>query len=72
MSGLAPSKVGPIGLIWDKSGIFSNQISVNFWLDGPNIPKSDLKSPGYVPFWDNLTNFGARPDIPDFNNFYPM
>ena len=28
-----------------------------------NILKSDLKSPGFVLFWANLTYFGAKPDI---------
>ena len=36
------------------------------WLTEPNELKSDLeKSPGFVPFWANLTHFVVKPDIPD-------
>ena len=45
------SKVGQIGPSWDKSGTFSDQISVHL-------------APGFVPFGANLTHFGAKPTIP--------
>ena len=48
------SKVGQIGPKWDKSGTFSDQISM----------KSDVKIPGFVQFVANLTLFGGKPTIP--------
>ena len=46
------SKVGQIGPKWDKS--LSSQMYWNLtW-----------KSPGFVPFWANLTHLGAKPTIP--------
>ena len=58
------SKVGQIGPKWDKSGAFSDQISVHL------APRRQIhwnliwKSPGFVPFGANLTHFGGKPTIP--------
>ena len=46
------SKLDQIGRKLDKSGAFSDQISVH------------LALPGFVPFGANLTQFGAKPTIP--------
>ena len=54
------SKEGQIGPKMDKSGTF-------FQIE-PNIPKYDLKSPGFIPFGVNLTHFGATPTIPDLES----
>ena len=43
------TKVGQIGPKWDKSGAFSDQVSVHL---------------APVPFGANLTHFGAKPTIP--------
>ena len=56
MVGLVP-KVGQISPKLDKSGAFSDTISVHLAL-----PR---KIPGFVPFGTNLTHFGAKPTIPD-------
>ena len=58
------SKVGQIGPKWDKSGAFSDQISVH--LAPPRQMHWNLiwKSHGFVPYGANLTHFGAKPTIP--------
>ena len=58
MKFISGPKVDQIGLKWDKSGTFSDQISV------PKVLESDLKTPGFVPFEANLIDFGAKPSIP--------
>ena len=51
------AKVGPIGPKWNKSGTFSDQISVHFGLDiGSEIQ-------AFVPFEVNLIHFGVKSDI---------
>ena len=47
------SKVGQIGPKWDKSGAFSDQISVHL-----------AREPRIRPIWATLTHFGAKPTIP--------
>ena len=45
---------------------FLDQISVHFGSASQNVLKSDLKkSPGFIPFWANLTHFGAESEIPE-------
>ena len=50
-----------IGLKWDKSGNYSDQISVHF------EPK--YIETGFVPFGAYLTHIMAKPDTP--GNIYP-
>ena len=58
------SKVGQIGPKWDKSGAFSDQISVHL-AQGRQMHWNQIwKSPGFVTFRANLTHFGAKPTIP--------
>ena len=57
------SKLGQIGPKWDKSEPFSDQISVDFGWVSENVLKSDLKSPGFVPFGPNVTYFLLRDQI---------
>ena len=53
-------KVGQIAPKWDKSGTFSDQISVHFGLS-QNVLKSDLKKLSDSPlFRANLSHFGAK------------
>ena len=56
MVGLAPTwvRLAPNGT---NPGFFRSA-------PAPNALKSDLKSPGFVPFRANLTHFGAKPSIP--------
>ena len=49
------SQVGQFGPKWDKSGTFSDHISVYF----------RLSEPGFVPFGFNLTYFGPKSDTPE-------
>ena len=42
VTGFGP-KMGQIGPKWDKSGTFSDQISVHFGTAAPKLLKSDLK-----------------------------
>ena len=50
-------------------GFFSDQISVRFGSTSQNVLKSDLKkSPEFVPFEVNLTNFGTKSDTPPFSS----
>ena len=57
-------KVGQIGPKWDKSGTFSDQISVRFGARANMNWNLIWKIPGFVPFAANLANFWAKPDIP--------
>ena len=63
------SKVGQMCPRWDKSGAFSDQISVHLarpiW--GPNLI---WKSPGFVQFGANLPHFGAKPSIPSVHEYF--
>ena len=54
------TKVGQIGLKWNKSRVFSDQISVQLHF----LLRSDLKVPDVLIFVANLTNFRAKPNIP--------
>ena len=65
MNGRFGSKVGQIGPKWDKSGTFSDQISVHLARSSQMYWNLIWKSPGFVPFWANLTHFGAKSTIPD-------
>ena len=51
------TKLGKIGRKCDKYWIFFRSISVH-------VLKYDMKNPGFVPFGDNLPQFGATPAIP--------
>ena len=53
-----------IGPKWDKCGTFSDLISVHFGAGRQNVLKSNMKSPGFVPFWADLTYFGVKCYIP--------
>ena len=57
-------KVVQIGPKWDKSGAFFRSDFSAFGAPAPNVLKSDLKKPGFVPFGANLNHFGAKPTIP--------
>ena len=61
-------KVGQIDTKWDKSWTFSDQISVHFGAVRQNVLKSDLKSPGFVPFRATLAHSGPKSDIPGGNS----
>ena len=50
-------KVGQIGKKWDKSGTFSDQISVHFGALRQNVLKSDLKKSRICPIMGNLSRF---------------
>ena len=56
------SKVGQIGPKWDKSGTFHIRFQY-IWHGAPNVLKSDMKSPGFVPFRANLTPIGPKSTI---------
>ena len=49
---------------WPKMGQIRDFFRSDFSLIEPNVLKTDLKSPGFVPFGANLTHFGAKPTIP--------
>ena len=50
---------------WDKSGTFSDRISVHFGAPRQNVLKFDLKKSRICPIWaNNDTYFGAKPCVP--------
>ena len=59
------SKLGQIRSKWDKTGTFSDQISVHLARSSQMYWNLIWKSPGFVPFEINLTHFGAKPQICD-------
>ena len=68
-------KVGQIGPKWDKSGTFSDQISVHFnskSSKSQDLLKSDLIGPRFVSFGSNLTHFGPKSAIPSLNTTHIM
>ena len=52
-------KLGQIGPKCDKSGTFKISFST-FWLNEPKYTETDLKSPRFVQFGANLTQFGCQ------------
>ena len=66
MSNLAP-KLGQICPKWDKSGTFKISF-ITFWLGEPKCTEIDLKSPQFVPFGADQTQFGDNPDSPAFKH----
>ena len=49
----------------DKTVTFSDQFQ-----SSKDVLKFDLKNPGFVPFWANLTHFGAEHGIPRAHVIY--
>ena len=54
------TKLGQIGLKLDKSGTFSDQISVHFGAGCQNVLKSDLKKSRICPIWGHFDQFWAQ------------
>ena len=53
------TKVGQIGNNWDKSGTFSDQISVQFGSASQNVLKYDIYKPLICPIWGRCDSFWA-------------
>ena len=54
---------GVIGCrVWLQTVSFQVLVNLGFLIHN-NILKSDLKIPGFLPLWANLTNFGAKHEI---------
>ena len=58
-----------MGKIWD----FLRSVSVHFGSPSQNVLKLILKSPRFVPFGNNLSQFGANPSILELTTYrYPV
>ena len=53
-------KIGQIGIKRDKSGTFSDQISVHFGAQRQNVLKSDLKKSRICPIWGHSDPFWVQ------------